>query len=62
MLEATVAGSSFNPKVKNVWPSWVKKPIPNIQIISFKFGVIQLIITIGNKVIKDISGKYFMIM
>ena len=61
MVEASDAGKFFNPKVKKVWPNWVNKPIPMIQINSFQFGVTQLIKTIGNKVIKETSGKYSII-
>ena len=28
MDDAFDAGKFFNPIVKNVWPNWVKKPIP----------------------------------
>ena len=58
MIEASDAGKFFNPIVKKVWPNWVNNPMPMIQTISFQFGVTQLINTIGNKVIKETSGKY----
>ena len=41
-----------------VFNNWVNKPMPNIQSNSLQFGVTQFINTIGNKVIKETSGKY----
>ena len=61
IIDASEAGKFFNPIVKKVWPNWVNKPIPNIQTNSLQFGVTQLINTIGNRVIKETSGKYSII-
>ena len=61
MVDASEAGKFFNPIVKNVWPNWVNKPMPMIQMKSFQFGETQFINTIGSKLIKETSGKYSMI-
>ena len=58
MVEASDAGKFFNPIVRKVCPNCVKKPIPIIQMNSFKVGVTQLIKTIGKRLIKETSGKY----
>ena len=52
---------NFYPIVKNVCPNCVNKPIPNIQIKSFMFGVTQLINTVGNKEMIETRGKYLII-
>ena len=61
MVAASDVCNFFIPIVKNVCPACVKSPIPMIQNKSLMFGVTQLINTIGDNVITEIKGKYFII-